>query len=190
METDYTFEHLNSIQPLSPALKNFLADNIVSHEFNSGDQLTYRPPVSTTVYFVKYGLISGTNTQNHNKSTVWFSKEGTFILPLLYTAGKQFIDRIEFLKHTLLIGLESPLIKQAIKEFPEAQNLFMNIQEQNRIESNNRELFLRLSAEDRCLYLFKLMPNLFIDSNSDQLASYINISKRHLMRIKQHLSKR
>lgn len=190
METDHLFNYLNSIRPISLDLKKFLTNNLVRDEFNTGDQLPYRPPVSTTIYFVNYGLISGTNTRNHSKSTLWFSKDGTFILPLPGGTGKQFIDRIEFLKPTLLIGFESLLIKQAINEFPEALDLSIRILEQNRLESNNRELFLRLSAEERCSQLFKLMPNLYIDSNSEQLASYINISKRQLMRIKQHLLNR
>ena len=187
METDYLFNYLNSIRPLSPDLKKFLLANLIFDTFNIGDQLPYRPPISTTLYFVNYGLLSGTHTQNHNKSTLWFSKEGSFILPLPNSTGKQFIDRIEFLKPTLLIGLESPLIQRTIDEFPETLSLFIRIIEQNRIESNNRELFLRLPSQERCSQLFNLMPNLFIDSNSDQLASYLNISKRQLMRIKPHL---
>lgn len=182
------FKRLNAIEKLSEAFKEYLARKLLTFEFGTGEQLPYRPPVSTTIYFIEYGLVSGL-TVSEQKTAKWFINDGHFILPSLSTHKKPLIERIEFLSQTLLIGLELNHATHAIEIFPEAKWLFLALQDERIHDSHQRELFLRLTADVRYAHLYKKLPMLFIDGHTEKLASYLNISRRHFARIKRKHTK-
>lgn len=190
MNTNNLFYQLNAIKPLSESFKNYLSDHLVDQKYDRGDQLPYRQSVSNTIYFVEDGLVSGTKMINDEKTILWFSNKNHFIVPSLTASREQFIQRLEFLKPTLLIGLELPFARQAIKLFPEALELFLGIIDKTIAESNERELFLRLSAEKRHQSIAAIIPFIFSECPSENLASYLNISLTQHYRIKMALLKK
>jgi len=184
MNKDLLFNALNRITPLSTDFKNYLSVHLSSHLFHKGDQMPYRPPVSETAYFIEYGLVCGVNYLTEEKVTLWFSGQERFIIPELPVPGKQFIERIEFLSPTLLIGLEFSRMKEAIRLFPEGISVCLAIIGHKIAESNEREILLRLPSKVRYTTVFARHPQYFIESYNDNLASYLNLSTRHFARLK------
>lgn len=190
MDTNHLFTVLNSIKPMSAGFKTYLAENLVHHHFCSGDHMPYRPPVSRTIYFISYGIVGGIRIAHDQAETLWFSGEGQFICPGIIPSTVIFVERIEFLTSTHLIGLELTMIIKAIGLFPEAMEILFELLDQNRVESNEREVFLRLSPGDRFNLIANSIPILFIQAHAHQMATYLNISTRQLMRYKRKYYKR
>lgn len=190
MDTNHLFTVLNSIKPMSAGFKTYLAENLVHHHFCSGDHMPYRPPVSRTIYFITYGIVGGIRIAHDQAETLWFSGEGQFVCPGIIPSTVIFVERIEFLTPTHLIGLELTMIIKAIGLFPEAMEILFGLLDQNRLESNDREVFLRLSPGDRFNLIANSIPILFIQAHAHQMATYLNISTRQLMRYKRKYYKR
>ncbi|WP_139298293.1 cyclic nucleotide-binding domain-containing protein [Pedobacter hartonius] len=187
MNNDLLFKTLSGIAFLSLDFKEYLSEHIICHIFQKGDHMPYRPPVSQTIYFVQYGLVCGVNRTTNVKNTLWIADQASFIVPPL-TSSDLFVERIEFLSTTQLIGLESSFLAETFTRFPEAGKLWLGMISRSITESNKRELLLRLPPETRYATLFKQHPQYFISSYNENLASYLNMSLRHFARLKRRFS--
>ena len=185
MHVQNLFNTLNSIKPLTIPLKAYLSNNLIFEEFSKGELLPYNQPSSSRImYFIAYGLVCGTKLSNNKKAVLWYSQDGNFIVPELAESKEKFIGRLEFQTPTLLIGFEFPIILEEMKLYEEARYIFLGIIHQNNRESHEREIFLRLSAENRVKSLMQSIPMIFFKSKTDYMASYINISVAHYHKIK------
>lgn len=190
MDTNHLFSTLNSIKPMSKEFIAYLTENLIPYYFYSGDKMPYRPPVSRTIYFISYGIVGGIIVTHDQTETLWFAGEGQFICPGIMSSTKNFVERIEFITPTLMIGLELTTIITAISIFPEAMEILFGLLDQNRVEGNDREVLLRLSPGERVDIIANSIPILFMQAHAHQLASYLNISTRQLMRYKKMYYKR
>ncbi|HEY0176915.1 MAG TPA: hypothetical protein VGC08_11085 [Pedobacter sp.] len=184
MNTTHLFQTINHINPLSKGFQTYLSENLNYLQFNMGDHIPYLLPVSHTIYFIDYGITGGIRVSGYKKNTLWFADQGKFIFPEIMPSAKPFIERIEFLMPTLLIGMEMDIIIQAAAAFPEARQLLYGLSDRKLAEAHEREIFLRLSPDERFHSLVSATPALLIYSHAPQLASYLNISVRQLMRYK------
>jgi CRP-like cAMP-binding protein len=63
--------------------------------------------------------------------------------------------------------------------------IFFKLLEEKQLLSDARERMLRIpNAEKRYLNMVKLMPVVYQNVKDDTLASYMNVTRRHLERIK------
>jgi hypothetical protein len=181
---------LQAIFPVSEGLQNYINANTTRFSFARGSQLPNIYPINRTMYFIDCGLVCGTRCLEEETQTLWFADERSFIIPNLVAPSVNFTDRFEFLKPTVLMGLDIQKIVDAIDRFPELKILGITILDRYIHAMHQREILLRLPSHLRYANAFAQHPNLFIDSNTDHLASYLNLSNRQFARLKKNFHQR
>lgn len=181
---DLLFETLDAITPLSPSLRSYLAEHIDRVPFSSHTYTPYHNFRNSILYFVSSGYLGGVRLNTNGEVPLIFFSKGDFIIPSLVKQKPDFINTLTFYSPSLLLGISLEDAKNALHLFPETLDLFLWIIDQHINKGNRRELLLRMSAQERFSYLQKTHPRLFMHCTSRQLAGYLNISTRQLMRFK------
>lgn len=189
MNLKLLFQTLSKFSPISRALEEYITNNLTSLNLKAGGHMVNTAPVSQTLYFIEYGLVYGSKDIAEVSEVVWIAGQGGLIVPSPGKVEKQFADRINFLSPTLMIGLEIKFLYAALEVFPEAIDLFTGIIGYKLAEANSRELLLRQPSRQRYQMMFEGNPHLFLESNNEVLASFLNISTRQFTRIKSKFSK-
>jgi len=178
------FEKLNAIRTLSSPFKSYLTENCEIFRFEAHQYALFQSR-NPRLYFVSAGLSSADFMQSGNHQPVMFFGEGDFIPPSISTYKSKFIHTLKFYMPTVLLGITIAQAKYALRHFPEAPDLFLGIADHQIASGYARELFLRMPVQDRYNQLFTTNRQLFKECSSQQLAAYLNISQRQLMRLKQ-----
>jgi len=180
------FKKLNTIKSVSPALQTYLEEHCSGFQFGLSEEVPYQLYSHEIIFFVTSGSLSGMIKPQNTVLPIVHYGPGDFIFPALTSLKDQFIDSLACHAPAKVLGLRLWDAKSALDIFPEAFDLFIGIIDEEMNKSHQRELFLRMKTEERYNFLFKNNRSLFMHYNSEQLAAYLNISKRQLMRLKNH----
>ena len=181
---DLLFKKLETISTLSPPLKSYLISHIESFPYNINTYTSLQSFKSSILFFVSSGYLGGVRQNDTEETPLVFFSPGDFIIPYLTKPNKEFVNTLSFYTPTVLLAISLEDAKFALEVFPEALELFIRIIEEQIKNGNRRELLLRMPAQDRYTNLIATKPKLLLYCNSQQLANYLNISKRHFMRFK------
>jgi len=181
---DLLFEKLNAITSLSSGLKTYLAEHIEKSPFIVNTHMPYHNFRSTMLYFVSSGYVGGVKLSNTKQVSLVIFSPGDFIVPSLTKPKREFINTLSFYTPAVLLAITVEDAKYALTLYPEAFELFVRIIDEQINNGNIRELFLRMPKQERYDYLFTSKPQLLMHCTAQQLASYLNLSKRQFMRLK------
>lgn len=179
--------YLDSIHPLSPAIKTWLHENLKVKNLHKKDIFLHPGEICSNISFIIKGLLrsyyisyEGTDT------TVWFMKETDVCISV-----KSFFERvpgseyIEALEESLLLYITYDELQEAYRMFPEFNVLGRMLTEKYYILSEERLLGLRNQrARDRYAFLIRHHPEIILRAASQHIASYLDIDKATLSRLK------
>ena len=184
MQDSQLIKYLESVSTVSNDLKQHLREHVFVQFFSKGDRMPYLPPISNTVYFVDEGLLCGTKDGVKERTTLWFSAKGSFIVPAMLSVHKKYTERFEILIPTVLSAINIQYIINYVDVYPELKRIGMIILDQYISDLHSRELLLRMPAEERFETCYRENPQYFVDSSNNYLASYLRLSHRQFARLK------
>lgn len=177
--------YLNRIHPVSPELKKYLGAVMKQKRIPKHQYLVEAGETGNKIWFLEKGLIRCYYTQDEREITVWFINEGNFIFPydsLLDQKPNQFY--LETLENCIVWHLSHTDIKYITEQFPEVTIFKTKI-----TQWHAHLLHLRLqctsmqTAKERYRFFMQHFPYLNKRIKHTTLASYLDISKRTLIRL-------
>jgi CRP-like cAMP-binding protein len=189
MEAANFFKKIGEKSFLTEELQQELKNSLSEVHFQANDGLLSPGYVPTSIYYVQKGLVMGYTGRPKPQMVTWFMNENNFLMPSFFFHQEPGTEFITFLEETTLLALSIDKVRDMINRYEEAFFMFLLLTEDSIRAGKEREYMLRLLPEERYLYIAKTSPFLFTRGHFDQLASYINISRRHFVRIRNNYSK-
>lgn len=184
MPKESLFSTLSAMKPVSLEFRDYLSKELIIQEFKEGTVITHRSEISQIIYFIAYGLVSGSKISNQTKHTYWYAGSGKFIIPDSKKQPNTSVESLEFLSPTLLIGLDINVVTESMTLFKEASHIFLQIWGNRINESTEREIFLRRPFQERFDQFYVGHSGTFGNSHMKNVASYFNTSLRNFERVK------
>ncbi|MDB5151449.1 MAG: hypothetical protein JWR54_200 [Mucilaginibacter sp.] len=175
---------------LTEELQQELKNSLSELHFQANDGLLSPGYVPNSIYYVQKGLVMGYTGRQKPQMVTWFMNENNFLIPSYFFHQEPGTEFITFLEETTLLALPFDKVRGIVSSYQTAFSMFLLLAEDSIRTGREREYMLRLLPEERYLYIAKTSPFLFDRGHFDQLASYINISRRHFVRIRNNFSKR
>lgn len=141
--------------------------------------------VPDRIFFVQKGLLRGYYMREKEPVTTWFAGADQFIIPNNFFSQEPCNEYIQSLEDCSLLSISHHSCLKMSLESNDIAKIFFKLLEEKQLLSDARERMLRIpNAEKRYLSMIKLMPVLHKNVKDDILASYMNVTRRHLERIK------
>lgn len=169
--TDEIFQTLNrDFNPLTLSMNQILI---------SAEQVPDR------IFFIQKGLLRGYYMGEKEAITSWFAGPDQFIIPHNFFSQEPCNEYIQSLDDCSLLSISHHSCLKMSLESNDIARIFFKLLEEKHLVSDARERMLRIpNAEKRYLNMVKLMPVVHQNVKDDTLASYMNVTRRHLERIK------
>ncbi|WP_192822762.1 Crp/Fnr family transcriptional regulator [Rufibacter sp. LB8] len=140
---------------------------------------------SQSIYFLESGLVRGYSSGDGFEYTRWFAHEGEFLLPDGCFHGAASTEYVEVLEETLAYALPLRQMESLLAEIPQVAHLFLKLLEEKALQGRRREEMLRIaSAAERYRYLQSTRQEVVRRVNQEMMASYLNLSPKHLSRLR------
>ncbi len=175
---------------LTEELQQELKNSLSELHFQANDGLLSPGYVPNSIYYVQKGLVMGYTGRQKPQMVTWFMNENNFLIPSYFFHQEPGTEFITFLEGTTLLALPFDKVRGIVSSYQTAFSMFLLLAEDSIRTGREREYMLRLLPEERYLYIAKTSPFLFDRGHFDQLASYINISRRHFVRLRNNFSSR
>ncbi|MCX2454098.1 Crp/Fnr family transcriptional regulator [Pedobacter sp. PLR] len=141
--------------------------------------------IPNKILFVQHGLLRGYYKGEKQQVTTWFAGPNEFIIPNNFISQAPCQEYIECLENSSFLALDYQTWLKIYIASNEIAKLFLKLMEEKQLQTNAREKMLRVqNAERRFQHLTKEIPGLLQNVKDDLLASYLNVTRRHLERIK------
>ena len=181
---------LELIYPLTPDLKNWLKIHLKEKRLSKKEVFLNPGDISNKISFITKGLLrSYYITDEGIDTTVWFMKEGDVTISV-----KSFYERspslefIEAIEETTLLYITYDELQKVYLLFPEFNIIGRIVTEKYYVLSEERLLGIRnKKATDRYSFLLKYHPEIILRAPAQHIASYLDIDKATLSRLKSKL---
>ena len=171
---------LETIAPLSPALRVALAAAVRREEFPARHVVLQPGQVAHRVYFVERGLVRGYALHEGREISSWFMREGDFVISIVsFLTQAPATEYLELLETSVLYSVSQAQLAALYREFPEF-NLFGRVlTERYYVLSEQRAHQLRtLPAAARYARLLAEFPAV------KHIASYLGVAAETLSRLR------
>lgn len=179
---------LNSIYPLSADGIEAFEQIIKGSDIKKRSYLLKAGQVCTHIYFIHSGLIRSFTKEVDKQTCSWFMKEGDIIISVhsFYNQVRsdEYIQALEDCTLSYISFADLERVYQNYLEF----NYVGRILTQKYYQLWDEQLkVLRQPAPERYLWLKQNHPQLIQRVSTEDLASYLGITREHLQRIKYKL---
>lgn len=180
---------LNTIQPLSSALKGHLEETIKTKELEKRSFVLKAGHVSRYVFFIQRGLLRCFYEKNNHEVCSWFMKEGDVMISVeSFYLQKPSYESIEALEDCVVQYIEYAELQYIYRHFPEFNFIGRVLTEKYYTLSEQRLFSMRMQrSQDRYQYLLDNHPELILRVPAKYLASYLGIEETTLSKIKSRL---
>ena len=184
-------EFLSAYGNLSQSSIEIILKSNLIKEFKKNDILLKKGQYAKECYFVLKGCLRSYYLLDDEEKTTAFFVENDPITPVSYTMDEPSKYYISCLENTIVTIGNKSSTKNLLKEHPEINQLFININEAQ-LASNRESLdsYINLSPEDRFRKLVDERPELIQRVPQYHLASYLGIKPQSLSRIKKRIIKK
>jgi CRP-like cAMP-binding protein len=190
MDAETFFNKLREKAFLTEEFQQEIQKYLKELHFKAHDGLLSPGYIPTSIYYVQQGLVMGHIERPKHQPVTWFMNEGNFLIPPYFFHQQPATEFITFREQTILLSLSFATVREMIGKYDEALFLFLLLAEDSIKAGKEREYMLRMVPEERYLYLLKTSSFLFRRGHFDLLSSYMNISRRHFVRIRNKFSRR
>ena len=179
------FACLSRLHPVSPELKNFLTGVMKPRKIFKYRYLLQEGETNTKLWFLEKGLVRCFHQRGDREVTTWFVNEGHAIASLKslfeQVPSKYYLQALE---DSMTLSLDYPDLQYILAHYPEANLIRVKISDwyTNLLNMRLRCTSMQ-SPKDRYDYLKKHFPYLASRVTLEIMASYLDISKRTLIRL-------
>ena len=183
-------DFLSAYGNLSKTSIEIILKNNIIKEFKKDDILLKEGQYSKACYFVLKGCLRSYYLIDDEEKTTAFFIEKEAITPVSYTTNKPSKYFISCLENSIVTVGNKSLTKNLLSKYPEINQLFININEQQLATSRESlDTYINLSPENRFKKLVNDRPELIQRVPQYHLASYLGIQPQSLSRIKKRILK-
>lgn len=184
METLLTF--VNSIQPLSSDVKEYLGNTLKKQHFAKKDVILKKGRTATNIYFIEKGLVRCFYEKDGKEVSAWFMKEGDFIISVdSFFGQKPSNETIQALEDCTAYFISYQELMYMYVHFPEFNLTGRMLTEKYYMMCEQRIYSLRMQkAKERYDYLQNNNPELIQRISAQHIASYLGITMETLSRVK------
>jgi CRP/FNR family transcriptional regulator, anaerobic regulatory protein len=181
---------LEFVYPLSEPLKNFLTAHLKEKHLAKKEIFLSPGEISNKISFIIKGLLrSYYITDEGLDTTVWFMKEGDVTISVRsFYERSPSMEFIEAIEEATLLYITYDELMEAYSLFTEFNVIGRILTEKYYVLSEERLLGIRnKKATDRYSFLLKYHPEIILRAPSQHIASYLDIDKATLSRLKSKL---
>jgi len=178
--------YLNSIYPLSNALKDHLLNILETTELPKKSYLLKAGHICRNICFVQKGLLRCFYLKNNREVCSWFMKERDVIVSVeSFFYQRESFESIQAIEDCTLFCIEHAQLEYIYRNFPEFNFIGRVLLQKYYTLSEQRLYSLRMQRSlERYVYLYEHFPELILRVPSKHLASYLGISEETLSRIR------
>ncbi len=189
------FDLFNSITPMSPPLEEKLLKLLKERRVRKKTILLNTDSVCNHMYFIVQGLFRGYHTIVDFKKKkdvdvcTWFMKEGDILIsPYSFFARQPSYESIQALEDSVIFYLTYDELQGLYAQFPEFNLIGRVLTERYHLQSDIRLYYIRMRpASDRYMYFEKYHLDLINRLTRDQVASYLDMSRESLHKVRAFL---
>jgi len=181
---------LSLIYPMSDQLKEYIYTHLKETHLKKKEIVLREGEVSNNIAFIIKGLLRSYHiTDEGIDTTVWFMKEGDVAISvrsfLERKPSKEFIEAIE---PSIILHITYNELQEAYQKFPEFNIIGRILTERYYVLSEERLLGIRnIKAVERYKFLLTHHPEIIERAPTQHIASYLDIDKATLSRLKRNL---
>ncbi|SHG64963.1 Crp/Fnr family transcriptional regulator [Pedobacter caeni] len=176
---------IGSLCPVSDEIFHTLNRDFKPLNLSVNQLLFSAEQIPDRIFFIQKGLLRGYYMGEKEPVTTWFAGADQFIIPNNFFSQEPCNEYIQSLEDCSLLSISHHSCLKMALESNDIAKIFFKLLEEKQLLSDGRERMLRIpNAEKRYLSMIKLMPALHKNVKDDILASYMNVTRRHLERIK------
>ncbi|MFZ4769697.1 MAG: Crp/Fnr family transcriptional regulator [Ferruginibacter sp.] len=178
--------YLNSVSPLSNALKEKLYSIIQIKEFSKKEIILSEGQVSNYIYFIEKGFIRSYCIKEGKEITAWFMADNDFIISVnsFFKRAKSY-EFIETIEDSIVHFVHYDELEKLYKEFLEFNVVGRILTTHYYVLSEERLYNMRKqTAEERYYFLIEKHPQVFQRAPLSQIASYLGMSFETLSRVR------
>jgi len=177
---------LETIGPLSPALRAALAPATRREEYPAGHQLLQPGQVARRVYFLESGLVRGYALHAGREVSSWFMREGDFVISIVsFLTQAPSTEYLELLEPSVVHSLSHAQLHTLYAEFPEFNFFGRVLTERYYVRSEQRAHQLRvLPAAERYTQLLAEFPAVRQRVALKHIASHLGVAPETLSRLR------
>lgn len=179
-------DYLETIQPLSPGLRQHLFNILQLKVVNKKDFLLKTGQVSNKIYFIEKGIVRCFYMKYEKEISSWFMKEGDVIISVeSFFTQKPSYESIQALEDCVLHSIRYDELQYIFHHFPEFNYIARLLTEKYYTMSEQRLYSMRMErAFERYNHLLSEHAELVQRVPSTFIASYLGITLETLSRIK------
>ncbi len=179
---------LNSIRPMTPALKAYLHNHVKIINIKKRKTLIRPGNPCDHMYFIEWGLLRGSKTLGSKEANLWFMKEGDVMTSVIsYYKARTSAEYIYAIEDSRLFSLTKEQMDHAKRAYPEFAYIVLVLTEQYYVLAEERlDLLRRKNAADRYELFRQLYPWAEDRIAAKHIASYLTIAMETLSRIKKN----
>jgi CRP/FNR family transcriptional regulator, anaerobic regulatory protein len=179
-------ENLNSIHPLSVELRKHLSQVLQVRRYFKKEFLLRAGNTCKFIYFMESGMVRCFYDIEKGDVSSWFMKEGDIIIMMeSFSFQKPSHESIQALEDTVVHYISWEQLQYVYLTFPEFNFIGRVLTEKYYTLSEQRLRSIRMQkASERYLYIFNHQPELITRVPGKYLASYLDISRETLSRMR------
>jgi CRP-like cAMP-binding protein len=180
------FQFLESIQPMSDALREHLSKILKFKELGRKEMLLKAGHICRQICFVESGLLRCFYIKGETEICSWFMKEGDVLISIeSYYDQKPSYESIQALEDSVLYYIDYSELQFIYREFPEFNFIGRVLTEKYHKRWAQQLFGLRMQqAPERYKWLLANFPDLILRTPAKYLASYLGITEVTLSNIK------
>jgi len=185
-DIDYLIYLLNTIYPMSEALRAAFYRHVVTLEIAKDEILVKQGDICEYMYFIKKGAIMAYSMHNRKKVTTYISVENEFVSSItgLHGVGPT-METMVAVEPTILMAMHNDVMQELFQTHFDFNYMFRVMVEKYYRDAQERAHIIRIgNARERYAYFTKTKPGYIERLPIEKVASFLDITPATLLRIK------
>ncbi|WP_207424318.1 Crp/Fnr family transcriptional regulator [Desertivirga brevis] len=179
------FVRLTELTSISTETKTSLVASFIRQVYSPNQILLGGGQKAGSIYFVEKGLLRSYYLQKSNEITREFFTDNDFLIPGNFFSRGVSSDYVEVMDRSIVHQISYEDLMLVIKDYPELNQGIRELLEYRYERVQQRDQFLRINSAAERYRLFRLQSRFISDrATLPMLSSYLNMSRKHLSRIK------
>lgn len=188
-DVDIVIGLLNTIYPLSDALKQACYKHLVTLQVAKNEILLHQGDICRYMYFIKSGAIMAYSTHNRKKITTYISVENEFVSSIngLHGAAAA-METMVAVENTTLLAMHNDVMQGLFEVHFDFNYLFRVMVEKYYRDAQERSHIIRIgNATERYAYFTNTKPGYIERLPTESVAAFLDMKPATLLRVKKQV---
>lgn len=185
-DIDYLIQLLNTVRPVSAALKEAFYRHVVTLQVPKHGILVHQGDICGYMYFIQKGAIMAYSTHNRKKITTYISVENEFVSSITGLHGAvPAMETMEAVEDTTMLAMHNDAMQELFETHFDFNYIFRIMVEKYYRDAQERSHIIRIgNATERYAHFIHNKPGYIERLPADSIASFLDIKPATLLRIK------